>query len=89
MEAPESSASRPTSSGAIPEVIGEAGLIFPEGDATALRAQLATVFDDPTLRKRMIERGRARVERLYTNERLAQAQRAIYLFVLGRGWPSR
>ena len=71
-----------SSSGAIPEVIGEAGLVFPEGDAAALRAQLATLFDDPALRKRLIERGRARVERLYTNERIARAQRDIYQQVL-------
>jgi glycosyltransferase involved in cell wall biosynthesis len=71
-----------SSSGAIPEVIGEAGLVFPEGDAAALRAQLATLFDDPALRKRLIERGRARVERLYTNERIALAQRDIYRQVL-------
>ena len=71
-----------SSSGAIPEVIGEAGLVFPEGDARALRAQLATLFDDPALRKRLVERGRARVERLYTNERIAQAQRHIYLQVV-------
>jgi glycosyltransferase involved in cell wall biosynthesis len=71
-----------SSSGAIPEVIGEAGLVFPEGDAAALRAQLATLFDDPALRKRLIERGRARVERLYTNEHIARAQRDIYQQVL-------
>src|SRR6185503_11152837 len=71
-----------SSSGAIPEVIGEAGLVFPEGDAKALRAQLATLFDDPALRKRLVERGRARVDRLYTNERLAPAQRDIYRQVL-------
>jgi glycosyltransferase involved in cell wall biosynthesis len=67
-----------SSSGAIPEVIGEAGLVFPEGDAWALRAQLAALFDDAALRKRLVERGRARVERLYTNARIARAQHAIY-----------
>jgi len=71
-----------SSSGAIPEVIGEAGLVFPEGDAAGLRAQLAALFDDPALRKRAVERGRARVERLYTNERIVRAQRAIYAQVL-------
>jgi glycosyltransferase involved in cell wall biosynthesis len=71
-----------SSSGAIPEVIGEAGLVFPEGDSAALRAQLGVLFDDPVLRKRLVERGRARVERLYTNERIARAQREIYRQVL-------
>jgi glycosyltransferase involved in cell wall biosynthesis len=73
-----------SSSGAIPEVIGEAGLVFPEGDAGALRAQLAVLFDDPVLRKRLVERGRARVARLYTNERIARAQVDIYREVLAR-----
>src|SRR5262249_12965257 len=34
-----------SSSGAIPEVIGEAGLLFPENDARALRVQLTTLLD--------------------------------------------
>ena len=72
-----------SSSGAIPEVIGEAGLVFPEGDAGALRVQLGTLFDDPALRKRLVTLGRARVERLYTNERIARAQRDIYRQILG------
>ena len=71
-----------SSSGAIPEVIGEAGLVFPEDDPVALRAQIAVVLEDPTLRKRLVEQGRARVARLYTNERVARAQRAIYTRVL-------
>ena len=76
-----------SSSGAIPEVIGEAGLVFPEGDAGALRAQLAAVLDHPAVRKRMIERGRERVTRLYTNERIVRAQREIYRQVLARRGP--
>ncbi len=71
-----------SSSGAIPEVIGEAGLIFPEGDAGALRSQLMSLCEDPALRKRLVERGRARVERLYTNARVAHAQRDIYRALL-------
>jgi glycosyltransferase involved in cell wall biosynthesis len=67
-----------SSSGAIPEVIGEAGVVFPEGDARALRARLAGLLDDAALRKRLVGLGRARVERLYTNERIAKAQREIY-----------
>ena len=67
-----------SSSGAIPEVIGEAGLVFPEGDAAALRVQIAALLEDAALRKRLVALGRARVERLYTNDRVARAQRDIY-----------
>ena len=71
-----------SSSGAIPEVIGEAGLVFSEGDATALRAQLSAVLGDAGLRTRLTSLGRARVERLYTNDRVVRAQRAIYRTVI-------
>ena len=71
-----------SSSGAIPEVIGEAGLLFPEGDAVALRAQIAALLDDAALRKRLVALGRARVERLYTNDHVARAQREIYRSLL-------
>jgi glycosyltransferase involved in cell wall biosynthesis len=73
-----------SSSGAIPEVIGEAGLVFPEGDASALRVQLSALLDDAGLRKRLVGLGRARVERLYTNERIARAQHDIYRAVSDR-----
>jgi glycosyltransferase involved in cell wall biosynthesis len=71
-----------SSSGAIPEVIGEAGLVFPEDDPVGLRAQLAFLLEDLALRKRLVEQGRARVARLYTNERVARVQRAIYANLL-------
>ena len=67
-----------SSSGAIPEVIGEAGLVFAEDDVRALRGQLTAVLEDAALRKRLVERGRVRVERLYTNARVARAQGDLY-----------
>jgi glycosyltransferase involved in cell wall biosynthesis len=67
-----------SSSGAIPEVIGDAGLIFPEGDARALRGEIVRLLDHPGLRADLGARGRARVNELYTNERVAREQRAIY-----------
>ena len=67
-----------SSSGAIPEVIGDAGLVFPEGDTGALRARLTELLADAALRKRLAERGRARVERFYTNARVASEQATIY-----------
>ena len=50
-----------SSSGAIPEVIGDAGLVVPEGDPRALAAAIDQVLGDPALRQRLVERGRQRV----------------------------
>lgn len=49
-----------SSSGAIPGVIGEAGLVFPEGDPTRLAEALARLAAGPDLRKRLVAAGRAR-----------------------------
>jgi glycosyltransferase involved in cell wall biosynthesis len=50
-----------SSSGAIPEVIGDAGLVVPERDATALAHALDLVLTDSDTRVRLIERGHQRV----------------------------
>ena len=50
-------------SGAIPDVIGDAGLVVPEGDLNALAAALERVLGDADLRASLIERGRQRVQR--------------------------
>lgn len=47
-------------SGAIPEVIGNAGLLFPEGDIRALRNCLRLLLEDPVLRRELGRSGRQR-----------------------------
>lgn len=50
-------------SGAIPEVIGDAGLVVPERDARSLADALDRVLNDAALRETLIARGRARAQR--------------------------
>jgi glycosyltransferase involved in cell wall biosynthesis len=71
-----------SASAAIPEVVADAGLLFPEGDVEALRAQLRTLLSDHAVRERLIERGRGRVAQHYTHEVIAAAQRDVYDWVL-------
>ena len=47
-----------SSSGAIPEVVGDAGLIVPERDPAALAEAIARVLAEPDLRAELIQRGR-------------------------------
>jgi glycosyltransferase involved in cell wall biosynthesis len=50
-----------SSSGAIPEVIGDAGLVVPERDPAALAEALRRLLGDATLQQQLIARGQARV----------------------------
>lgn len=68
--------------GAIPEVIGDAGLVFPEGDATALATAIRRMLSDQGLRERLSVAGQARVER-YSWERVAEKTYDLYRQVLG------
>ncbi|MHB1295838.1 MAG: glycosyltransferase [Anaerolineae bacterium] len=65
-------------SGEIAHVIGDGGLVFPEGDAATLRGCLARLMADPALRRGLAERGRARVLAHYTQQRIAQETVALY-----------
>src|SRR5947209_8393069 len=65
-------------SGEIPNVIGDAGIVVPEGDHMALRTAIARLRDDPTERHRLAERGRARVLALFTQEAVARRTHAVY-----------
>jgi glycosyltransferase involved in cell wall biosynthesis len=62
----------------IPNVVGDAGLIVPEGDPRALREALARLLADAGLRHELAERGRARVLECYTHRRIAQQTVAAY-----------
>ena len=72
-------------SGAIPEVVGDAGLIVPEGDPKALAKTLSQLVNDPGLRERLGAAGRARVQTVYSHERVAEATLALYRAAFGRG----
>jgi glycosyltransferase involved in cell wall biosynthesis len=65
-------------SGEIPHVIGDAGLIFPEGNVAALRERLARLIGDPDLRLRLGQAGRARVLANYTQAQIAAQTTAVY-----------
>lgn len=59
-------------SGEIPNVIAEAGLVFPEGNAEALCNRLAQLIDDRTLAERIGRSGYQRCLANYTNIALAK-----------------
>ena len=59
-------------SGAIPEVIGDAGLVVPEGDVEALAEALRRLVSTPGLRTDLASRGRGRVLADYTNGIIAR-----------------
>ena len=68
----------------LPEVVGEAALLFPAGDAAALSRQLERVLGDAALRETLVAAG-ARRARLFTWERTAQGTLAVYRELLERG----
>lgn len=67
-----------SSSGAIPGVIGAAGLTFPEGDAEALAEHLQALMQYPALHRQLAEAGRQRVLAQFTHRQIAQQTVHVY-----------
>jgi len=67
-----------SSSGEIPNVIDDAGLVFPEGDVAALRAHLETLQREPARRRELGARGRARVLAHFTQAHIAAETYGVY-----------
>jgi glycosyltransferase involved in cell wall biosynthesis len=65
-------------SGAIPDVIGDAGLITPEGNIAALTEALCKLQQDHALRTTFAERGRARVIAHFTHAQVAADTVQVY-----------
>ncbi len=59
-------------SGAIPEVIGDAGLIFKEGDSEELFKCMERLYLDNNLKEELIRKGFKRVEENFTYEVIAE-----------------
>jgi glycosyltransferase involved in cell wall biosynthesis len=68
-----------STSGAIPEVVDDAGLLVKEGDATALADVLRTLQEDHVLRDRLGTLARRRFEREFTVETYARRLAGILL----------
>src|SRR5713226_6764752 len=78
-----------SSSAEIPNVIGNAGLVFPEGDVVALGSQLRLLCETPDVGARLGEEGRRRVLEKFTHRRIAEDTVALYQHVLTGSSASR
>jgi len=65
-------------SGEIPHVIGDAGLIFPEGNAEELANRLEQLIDNPDFTENIAQMGYAKAMTQYTNIALAKQQLEFY-----------
>jgi glycosyltransferase involved in cell wall biosynthesis len=62
---------------ALPEVLGDAGVLVETGDAAALGDAVARLLADGPLRSRLGAAGRARAERLFNWDRVAEQYEAV------------
>jgi len=65
-------------SGEIPNVIGDAGIVFPEGQSAVLRAHLAHLLRDAKLCSTLSQKGRERVLEHYTQKQIAAQTYQVY-----------
>jgi glycosyltransferase involved in cell wall biosynthesis len=65
-------------SGEIPTVLGDAGLIFHEGDSAESAGQLLCLLSNPEERVRLSHAGRERVLRLFSVEQVARKHLSLY-----------
>lgn len=69
-------------SGAIPEVIGDAGLVYPERDHAALTASLEFLRSDADERRSLAAAGRERAVAFFSNRAIAERTHGIYQSLL-------
>ena len=67
-----------TTGGALPEVVGDAGILVPPADAPALARAIDTLFQHPELSQRLSRRGHQRVLTHFTWEAAAARTVAVY-----------
>ena len=73
-----------SASGVIPEIIGDAGVVVPAGDAPGLAAELMRLADD-SVRKPLAQAGRARAMRLYSDDAIAERTLDFWKTLLEHG----
>lgn len=72
--------------GGLPELVAdrETGFLVPPGDAAALADSIGRLVPEQILMDAMGERGRERVEQLFTLERMAARNEEFYYDLLGQ-----
>jgi glycosyltransferase involved in cell wall biosynthesis len=70
---------------ALPEVVGEAGVLVPPGDPAALGDAIAALAHDPVRRRALGEVGRRRAATLYSWDRVAEGYERVLTRVAERG----
>jgi glycosyltransferase involved in cell wall biosynthesis len=71
-----------TTSGSIPEIVGEAGMLVPPNDFVSLSNALQTLVQSAKLRQQCGTKGRARVEQLFDAKKNARQMKTHYETVL-------
>lgn len=67
-----------TSGGALPEVVGDAGIIVPPGDSGALERAISSLLDNPALQVKLGQAGLERVRSLFNWRVAAEKTVAVY-----------
>src|SRR5438094_6058267 len=70
---------------ALPEVVGDAGVLVPPGDAAALGEAIAGLAHDPARRRALGEAGRRRAAALYAWDRVAEGYERVLARAAARG----
>mgnify|MGYP000626859022 FL=1 len=71
-----------TTGGALPEVVGDAGILVPPRDTPALAAAIENLLDDPAKAAALGQRGYQRVQAHFTWQRAAEKTVAAYREVI-------
>ncbi|MCP4689858.1 MAG: glycosyltransferase family 4 protein [Desulfobacterales bacterium] len=67
-----------TTGGALPEVVGDAGVLIPPADHEAMARAIASLLDDPGRARRVGRAGYERVQKYFTWEKAARATARVY-----------
>jgi len=67
-----------TTGGALPEVVGDAGILVPPADAMALKEAIVALLDDPEKRRRLGQAGIKRVKNSLTWRHAARKTAEVY-----------
>jgi glycosyltransferase involved in cell wall biosynthesis len=73
-----------TASGAMPEIVGDCGVVVPKRDPVALATAVNRLIDDPAARQLLGSAARRRAELHYSLERWTQRMLTLYLGLMPR-----